>query len=439
MNNCATIIENERILQSDLGVSTAPPGSPSGIPRPATHDFLLYAPADTNGKDTTNQHIQVIRLSDSVFFATWTRGCLEGGDNQHIVVSRSEDRGRSWCPPLYIDGPEKDGHIASWSFPIFVPRFNRIYLFYNKQMGFVDFHHQWTGQIWFRFSEDGGKNWSTAFKHLRIEPNNYSNRLRSTDPNWIVFQPPITLRDGHIITGFTHIGDQGRAMRAESVADNWSSECRFMRFDNITTEDDPEKLVMTTMPSGGRPGLRLPDPNNPDKSFLQEPSIAELPDGRLFCVMRTMTGFIAYSVSTDGGESWTHPATLRYAYGERAMHNPVVPCPIYRISGNRYLLIFYNNPGDANQGRSPLDWCRNRRPAWFSVGQPCNGQQPLTFGQPVILVDNDRIPISRKQLTEVATYPSVIEHDGQVYLFFTDRKHYVLGALLKESLLTQSK
>ncbi len=49
-------IDNEEILAGDLGVSTAPPGSPQGDPRPSNHDFVLYFPSDPDGLDATNQH-----------------------------------------------------------------------------------------------------------------------------------------------------------------------------------------------------------------------------------------------------------------------------------------------------------------------------------------------------------------------------------------------
>lgn len=430
-------IENEEILAGDLGISTAPPDSPQGEPRLADHDFVLYLPSDPDGLDVTNQHVQVLPLGGDVFFATWTRSCLEGGDNQHIVVSRSADGAMTWSEPLYVDGPENDGHIASWSFPVHVPESGRLYLFYNKQQGFVDFHHQWTGQLWFRTSDDGGKSWSEPYKHLRIEPDDYSHLAPYADPNWIVFQPPIMTGGGEVLAGFTQIGTRALS-GGDSGMNDWPSECRFLRFDNIMTETDPGNLVMTTLPSGGRPGLRFPHPENETMSFLQEPAIAELPDGRLFCIMRTISGFIAYSVSDDGGETWRETDFLRYGEDGEKVANPLVPCPIYRISGDRYLLVFYNNTGNANHGRSPLDWCRNRVPAWFSIGRPCEGNQPLRFGKPVVLADNDRIPISHKQLTEIATYPTVLEHKGQVYLFFPDRKHYLLGTILKEELLSQS-
>jgi hypothetical protein len=64
--------------------------------------------------------------------------------------------------------------------------------------------------------------------------------------------------------------------------------------------------------------------------------------------------------------------------------------------------------------------------------------QPIMFKKPVLLADNDRIPISRKQLTEIGTYPSLFEYKEKVYFFFPDRKHYVLGKILTEQMLSDT-
>ena len=80
----------------------------------------------------------------------------------------------------------------------------------------------------------------------------------------------------------------------------------------------------------------------------------------------------------------------------------MAPCPLYKLRDGRYILIYHNNVGDANQGRHFMDWCRNRRPVYVSVGRevPAQDEQPLMFAQGRVLADNDRVPISRKQLTE---------------------------------------
>lgn len=429
------LIDNDEVLKNDLGISTAPPNSPSGIPKPAKSDFVLYIPHLADGSDTCNQHVTVLPLPTGEFLATWTMGSLEGGNDQHIVISRSVDGCKTWSEPEYFAGPKDDGFIASWSFPFMVPHTGRIYMFYNKHRGIVDFHHQWTGQLWFRYSDDFGYTWSKAYTHLRIERNSYSHSHPEMDPNWIAYQPPIITSAGDVMVGFTHVAT--KALEKENYS---SSEVRFLRFDNILTEQDAAKLKVTTLPANGADGLRIEDPRFPGMSLLQEATIQNLSDGRLFSVMRSATGFVIYSISEDNGATWSKPEPLRYFNGGDKVRHPIIPCPLYKLRDNRFILVFHNNCGDANHGRHVSDWCRNRRPVYLAIGRelPHAQGQPIIFKKPVLLADNDRIPISRKQLTEIGTYTSLFELGDKVYFFFPDRKHFLLGKILSDNILDDS-
>lgn len=432
-NPSSKTLDNEEILKNDLGVSTAPPNSPVGDPQPCQSDFQVYIPKGQDGPDSCNQHFLVVPLPNGEFLATWTMGSLEGAGDQHIVISKSKDCGKTWTSPQCLMGPEEDGFIASWGFPLVAN--DRIYIFYNKHKGYVDFHHQWTGQLWFQYSDDFGQTWSSPFKHLKVSPNSYSHKVFGTDPNWIVYQAPMRTASGTVLVGFTHI-----ATRALSTRDGiFSSEVRFIRFDNILTENDPEKLKITTLPENGEDGLRMTDPRHPETSLLQEPTIQNLSDGRLICVMRSGTGYAAYSVSNDDGNNWSMPEILRYCEGGAKVEQPITPCPLYKLKDGKFILIFHNNDGSANQGRHVADWCRNRRPVYLLVGREIfdsNNKQPLVFSEPRLLADNDRIPISKKQLTEIGTYPSLFEYEDKVYFFFPDRKHFLLGKVISPELLS---
>ena len=82
-----------------------------------------------------------------------------------------------------------------------------------------------------------------------------------------------------------------------------------MRFENI--DDDPEpKDIRIAYSAWGDEALRVPHYANPMLSVAQEPSLVRLPDERLFCVMRTMSGYIWYSLSNDDGLTWCNPRPL---------------------------------------------------------------------------------------------------------------------------------
>ncbi len=426
-------INFEDKLQKDLEISTAPPDSPPGPAKPSKSDFQVYIPSGQDQPDSSNQHVSVLPLPNGDFLATWTMSSLEGVGDQHIVTSRSSDQGRTWTKPEYLEGPKLDGYIASWSFPFMVPSSGRIYMFYHKQRGFIDVDAQTTAQLWYVVSDDLGYTWSKPYTHLKIDRNSYSHPNPDADSNFIVYQPPVITASGEVIVGMTHWAT-GILKKGIHVP----SEVRFIIFDNILTIGDPEDLEITITPENGADGLRMAFPEIPEISFLQEPSLAVLSDGRLFCVMRTGTGYAGHAISKDHGRTWSKPDILRYVSGGECIKQPMIPCPIYKLRDGRYILIFHNNVGDANGGRHFMDWCRNRRPVYLTVGREVLGdkKQPLMFNQPKVITDNDRVPISRKQLTEIGTYPSLFEYDSKVYFFYPDRKHYILGKILHENLIS---
>ena len=158
--------------------------------------------------------------------------------------------------------------------------------------------------------------------------------------------------------------------------------------------------------------IRVPKPGDPEHSIAQEPSIQNLPDGRMICLLRTLTGYAWWSVSEDAGESWSEAEVLRFASDGRPVPHPISPCPLYRLSDGRYLLIFHNNVGTAHGGEGPHDSKRNRRPRGSALGRcGLDGGQPLAFSEPRVLTDNDGVELPPEGHTQVATYGSLFEHE----------------------------
>lgn len=80
--------------------------------------------------------------------------------------------------------------------------------------------------------------------------------------------------------------------------------------------DSPHAILPDSLIRNHRDPGAILDPLN---TVAQEPSIVCLPDKRLFCVMRTMTGYIWYSVSSDSGETWGNlRPLLRKDHGQSA-------------------------------------------------------------------------------------------------------------------------
>ena len=408
-------------------------------------DRVAYVPHGDATDDATNQHFLVVPSGSGHFLAVWTQASRENNPDQRVVFARSFDRGHTWTAPIVLDGPNgDDGHIASWGFPILAPALGRLYVFYNKNVGPVDVREDTTGALAFKYSDDDGITWSERGE-LQIERSAISPTDRAVPENWICYQTPIRNPSGDVICGFTRWA--GTRFHAEGHLFQRHSECCFLRFDNILTERDPAQLQVTTWPRAPH-GIRVPKPGDPDHSVAQEPSIQNLPDGRMICLMRTLTGYIWWSVSDDAGETWSGAIQLRFEPGGAPVPNPISPCPLYRLSDGRYVLIFHNNVGTANGGHGPVDAQRNRRPAWISLGRAIDnpGGQPLAFSEPRVLADNDGIPVtlapsqrpdpdpSPVAQTQVATYGSLFEFEGDAYWWYPDRKHFLVGKIINDFL-----
>lgn len=79
-----------------------------------------------------------------------------------------------------------------------------------------------------------------------------------------------------------------------------------------------------------------------------EPTIVELRDGRLFCLLRTSNQRQFFSISEDGGDHWTEPAPT-------VLTSPESPALVKRIPRTGDLLVLWNNVASkSNWPRTPL-------------------------------------------------------------------------------------
>jgi hypothetical protein len=405
-------------------------------------DLVIYVPAD-EGRDETNQHFNVVVTPAGTFVATWTTATREADPDQRVVFSRSTDRGRTWTEPRIIDGARRDDPpgtgMASWQFLVVARGVlpeggTRICCFYNKNLGVDDARAADTGVLRCKWSDNDGDTWSEETFDYPIEPNAISNPDPSVPPIWIVYQNPGATPEGAVLAGFTRWAsnavDPGIGMLERD------SEVCFLRFENILTEPDPSKLVVTTWPKSPH-GLRVESPFRPGISVAQEPTAQALSDGRLVCVFRTLTGRIWQSISRDDGRSWDEPRPLLYEPSGNEVLNPCAPCPLYKLSDGRFLLVFYNNDGSGHGGQGPTDAVNVRNPAWITIGQEIEGEKvhPIRFGRPKVFAHTQWITAPGTNRTQVATYCSFVEDRGERLIFYPDRKRYLLAKRVTEDIL----
>ena len=401
-------------------------------------DAVVYLPRGNGDED--NEHFLVFEApDDDGLLALWTQSSCEGRGDNRLMLSRSAD-GDTWTKPERIAGarPHSDDAQASWGFPI-VTRSGRIYVFYTRETPVVDNNRQGSGAMGCIASDNGGHDWSDPVD-IPMARNRFDHADADVPKNWIVWQRPIRDRRGRPFAGYTQCTSQSRLEKTYPNWVNQDSRSAFVRFENIDDDPLPEDLALTWLPEEGE-GLEVANTLYPDISVAQEPATVLLPDDGLFCIMRTMTGHIWYSLSNDDGATWRDPEVLLDAQDAPIPH-PMSPCPLYRLADGRFFLVYHNNPGrkgEYDQFRKTWDCNQSnflRNPTYIAVGRfDADAHQPIRFGPPHQLLDTDGVITGPKATAEIGTYPSFTEWRGHRMLWYPDRKYYLLGKHLPDSLL----
>ncbi|MBT3274299.1 MAG: exo-alpha-sialidase, partial [Spirochaetales bacterium] len=258
----------------------------------------------------------------------------------------------------------------------------------------------------------------------------------SVPSNWIVWQLPFRDLSGKWFSGFTRW--VSKAVRRPPISSKqWllDSVVEFMRFENIDENPAPERIRISWSASG-TVALRVPHYEDPLLSVAQEPSVVRLPDNRLFCTMRTMTGYIWYSVSDDDGYTWCSPRPLlRRDHGSPILQ-PIFGCPVYPLSDGRYILIHHNNSGRLD-GCEPENANVNRRPCYIALGEfRPEAEQPLWFSESKVLMDNDNVPLGPRQGIDIGGYTSFTNRNGEDVLWHPERKFFLLGKKITSGMLS---
>lgn len=392
-------------------------------------DYLVYRPKSLDGStfDTGNEHFLVFDGPDGSLMTVWTQSSYEGAGDHRIVFARSTDEGATWSAPQRIAGPAGPGggHMASWGFPL-TSRSGRIYVIYNQYQGIGDVGAQLTGTMDGVYSDDMGRTWS-APRTVPMPRSPYDHTDPKVPSNWIVWQKPIRDLQGRWFTGFSRW--VSKAVRTKPHKNSWTASetvVEFMRFENI--DDNPQVAdIRVSYSAWGKDALKVPHYTNPLLSIAQEPSLVRLPDQRLFCVMRTMSGYIWYVISNDDGQTWDNPRPLLRRDHGLPVLEPLCCCPIYEYAAGRYILLHHNNDGRF-EGCQPEDTNRNRRPAFIALGEYRQGAvQPIWFSDSKQLMDNDGSGIGPLKRIDIGVYPSVTNRKGNFVLWHPDRKFFLLG------------
>jgi hypothetical protein len=310
----------------------------------------------------------------------------------------------------------------------------RLYVLYSQHIGKHDNFVHHTGWLHGIHSDDHGQTWSIP-QNIPVARSINDNPDLTMPPNMLCWQKPLRLgKNGRYLAGFTRWTSFAVRKNPTSSWISADSHVEFMRFENVDDNPAVQNLKIAWF-AGNEKALAVPFPGHPEVSACQEPSLVKLPDGRLFCVMRTASGSPFWSVSADAGETWTPPRRLLRKDGGEPLRHPLSPCPMYDVGGNtagsgRYALFIHNHDGHY-QGYGPTDTGFHRRPVYLVPGrfQP-GADQPVWFEEPRLFMDHQGVSLGKPGTNgrlDLALYSSFTVCQGHPVLWYPDRKFFLLG------------
>ena len=399
-------------------------------------DLVVYLPKTPRGSDGYADHFLVDWTPGGDLLAIWTQSGIEGSDDFQVVFCRSQDEGRSWTRPQQL-AP------AEFGFPV-ISRTGRIYCLFNRNKGICDGGFRATAVLGCKYSDDDGRTWIDSGIEIDYGRTKYDHPDPKVPCNCIIWQKPVRDAKDRPMATVTH--GSSRELFPLSAPTSWGVRYgdrggQLMRFDNIDDGPDPRDLNITWLPKGGDL-IRCPinpavEPEHSrGYSCFHEPSVAPLPDGRLFLAASSVSGHLLYTVSEDpDGESWRQPEPLRYLDNGAKLLHPVAPAPFYKLEDGRFLIFYHGHDGTKHGGLSPRDM-RGRRPTCMAVGHyKPDAHQPIWFSQPIQLCDTHGVGVGPGELVWLANYASLTERDGKRVFWYPDRKHFLLGRYITDEML----
>ena len=318
----------------------------------------------------------IVELPNGDLLSAFFGGTREGAPDVCIYTCRKEKNSTKWsAPQLVADGIlSPDLRKACYNPVLFQMPGGMLFLFYKIGNKVSD----WTGYL--KTSNDGGHNWSKAFKL----PDGYLGPIKNK---------PVMVDNKIIAPSSTEVGGwkvhfeiaEDRGRKTHIVGPISASEAVLTEFQGKQTD------TKTDAETG--------ESSQTNTVQAIQPSILTYKDGRLQILCRTRNGKIATSWSTDRGETWS-PLTLTDLPNNNSGTDAVT------LKDGRQVLV-YNAvatlPGAKKGPRTPLN-----------VAISTDG---IHWKNVLTLEDS---PISQY------SYPSIIQgSDGRIHIVYTWRRQRI--------------
>jgi len=372
-----------------------------------------------------NEIVQVVEVPGrDCLFCVWHQDSIEMSWDHRIMYSRSKD-GNIWEEGRMLVGcrPGKIGedYMAGLPYVIATPS-GRIYVFWTQETE----ESRPIGRLWgiqrCCYTDDCGDTWSEPVDVPRNIKTPWEPEGRGDVKIMLVVQNAFRLKDGRYMCGFTQWVDP-EIFPVPYLGGIGANDVRtyFAIFENIAEDPEPEDIRITWAPDD-RNGLCL-SPVEPPFSLAEEPFVVQLPNDWLFAVLRTIKGCIYYTVSEDLGHTWRELKPLRFADGELFVHPRFTPF-FCEYDDGRYMLLYTGQSGEYKDMYN----FRDRILQAFGEFAP-EEEQPIRFqekGTELFYLDVAVGP-RMGNVPEINMQASFTRFHGKPMLWYSDRKHYVLG------------
>jgi len=351
------LLPGVRVLAVLVFAVAAPAAAPAAANNGALVESFIARATDANPRHT---EADVLVRRDGSLLVAWSDFYAGSRDDAPARISAavSSDGGRTWAPRFTLQENTGGANVMSVSFVR--SRTGDVLFFYLQKNSLTDL------KAYVRRSTDDARTWGEPV-------------LVTADPGYHVMNNArvIQLRSGRLLAPVASTKQVG-------------------------TKNDDFRTSVYLSDDDGRTWRRSRTLLSAPKRGAMEPGLVELKDGRVMQIIRTQTGFIWRSFSSDGGETWTDASPWD-------IESPESPATLAVTPGGDWLLVWNPKVVWSNPEKTVLG--ANHGGARTPLASMVSADEGRTWSRPRNLEGNPESTFA---------YTSVTFHDGRALLTYYD-------------------